>query len=98
MRAEICRMIVHVKNGVPRRTLWQQSFRVTFGQTLQSPFMLLDTGRNSRPKREKIENLVKQEQKVPELIAGSLNFDRSSVDRHESAGEDPATANRKVCT
>src|SRR5262245_50288198 len=97
MRAEICRMIVHVKNGVARRTLCQQSFRVTFGQTLQSLFMLLDTGWNSRPIGEEVENLVKQEQEIPQLVACSLNFDRSSMNRHKPAGEDSASANSKVC-
>src|SRR5688572_27748754 len=98
MRAEICRMIVHVENGVPWRTLCEQSFRVTFGQSVQSPSMFLDTGRNSRPMSEEIENLIKQEQEIPQLVSGSLNFDRSRVDRHEAAGEDSATAYRKICT
>src|SRR6516162_5915714 len=96
MRAEICRMIVHIKNRVPRRTLCQQSLRVTFWQTLQSPFMLLDSGRNSRPVREEVQNLIKQEQEIPQLVASSLNFDRSSMHRHESAGEDSTAANREV--
>src|SRR6516162_9094475 len=96
MRAEICRMIVHIKNRVPRRTLCQQSLRVTFWQTLQSSFMLLDTGRNSRPIREEVKDLIKQEQEIPQLVAGSLNFDRSRMNRHESAGEDSTATNREV--
>src|SRR5262249_30221384 len=60
--------------------------------------VLVSTGGNSGPIREKIQNWVEQEKEIPELIAGGFDLDCSGVNCHETAGENSASTDREVRT